>query len=525
MSVQSAILACTILVLAAQNQPTFRASTRLVEVSVVVHDRTGRPVADLTRADFELLEDGQPQSIEIFSMQDERSPAPANRSLRPAARAAVLTGDTTPADVSNWRDGQGTSVTVILIDRINSRDIDQMFVRKQVIAFLEQAGATDRVALYMLESSRIRILHDFTTDTASLLRSLARYHARSNGDPDGAREVGPATGDADLDAFLAESRQAPQARAMRERAQITAAGLETVGQHLSGIQGRKNLIWVTSAFPLVARDELGFVTTSNAEATRVMRMLSDQNVAVYPVDDRGIPAYWVFDPAATTPLVGQATPAAPSTLAATAANGDVMQLIADATGGRTYATNDISRAIRRALDDSRVTYTLGYYPAQAKADQKFHRIHVNVKRAGLDVRHRAGYFAAAAPPSLALMTTARSPLEATGLRVSARVTGDSRQRSAAIRLEPGALVLTKSGDAWEGALDILIAQSNSAGEYTKIFENRLNLRFSDEQREQVIQDGVSLTRSITLQSASHQLHVVLRDVTTGATGSLRIPLR
>jgi hypothetical protein len=172
-----------------------------------------------------------------------------------------------------------------------------------------------------------------------------------------------------------------------------------------------------------------------------------------------------------------------------------------------------------------VTYTLGYYPAQAKADQKFHRIHVNVKRAGLDVRHRAGYFAAAAPPSLALMTTARSPLEATGLRVSARVTGDSRQRSAAIRLEPGALVLTKSGDAWEGALDILIAQSNSAGEYTKIFENRLNLRFSDEQREQVIQDGVSLTRSITLQSASHQLHVVLRDVTTGATGSLRIPLR
>ena len=53
----------------------------------------------------------------------------------------------------------------------------------------------------------------------------------------------------------------------------------------------------------------------------------------------------------------------------------------------------------------------------------------------------------------------------------------------------------------------------------------MNLRFSDEQREQVIQEGVSLTRSITLQSASQQVHVVLRDGTTGATGSLRIPLR
>ena len=145
-----------------------------------------------------------------------------------------------------------------------------------------------------------------------------------------------------------------------------------------------------------------------------------------------------------------------------------MQLIADATGGRTYATNDISRAIRRALEDSRVTYTLAYYPAQPRSDQKFHRIHVNVRRAGLDVRHRAGYYAATAPPALALMTTARSPLDATGLRVSARISGEGRQRSAAIRLEPGALVLTKSGDTWEGALDILIAQSDAGGEYAKI---------------------------------------------------------
>jgi hypothetical protein len=113
--------------------------------------------------------------------------------------------------------------------------------------------------------------------------------------------------------FSRNRARASQARAVRERAQVTAAGLETVGQHLSGIQGRKNLIWVTSAFPLVSRDEFGFPTTANADATRIMRMLSDQNVAVYPVDDRGIPAYWVFDPAATTPLVGQATPAAPST--------------------------------------------------------------------------------------------------------------------------------------------------------------------------------------------------------------------
>lgn len=118
--------------------PMFRASTRLVEVSVVVHDRDGRPVADLTRADFELLEDGQPQSIEIFSVQNESAPSP-DSPLRPATRDTVQTGEVSPGEVSNWRDRQGTSVTVILIDRINSRDVDQALVRKQVVAFLEQA--------------------------------------------------------------------------------------------------------------------------------------------------------------------------------------------------------------------------------------------------------------------------------------------------------------------------------------------------------------------------------------------------
>jgi len=284
--------------------PTFRASTRLVEVSVVVHDRNGKPVADLNAADFALLEDGRPQSIEIFSIQDDR-PAAATATAARVPLDATPPYPPQPVEFSNWRDGQRTSVTVILIDRINSTDVDQAIVREQVVKFLEQAEASDRIALYMLEPSRIRVLHDFTTDTASLLRSLARYHARANGDPGGNRYVGPQTGDPDLDAFLAESRQSSQARAIRERAQITAAGLETVGQHLSGIQGRKNLIWVTSSFPLVSRDELGMVTTFGPDANRAMRMLSDNGVAVYPVDDRGIPAYWVFDPAAPTPLAGQ----------------------------------------------------------------------------------------------------------------------------------------------------------------------------------------------------------------------------
>ena len=58
---------------------TFKVSTELVEVRVVVMDRDGQPIEDLTKEDFELLENGQPQEISFFSISqvEERQDQPA----------------------------------------------------------------------------------------------------------------------------------------------------------------------------------------------------------------------------------------------------------------------------------------------------------------------------------------------------------------------------------------------------------------------------------------------------------------
>jgi VWFA-related protein len=509
---------------AGAQQPTFRAATRLVEVSVVVHDRSGRPVSDLTASDFQVLDEGRPQAIELFSTRDERTPAGVASTISPGTAAPAVPA-AEPGEYTNWRDTRSTSVSVILIDRVNSKDSDQLFVRKQIVKLLDQIQAHGRIALYMLEPSRIRVLHDFTTDPAALVQSLERYHTRSNGDPDGSRDVGPIDGDPDLDAFVAEMRTKAQGRAQVSQAQITAAGLETLGQHLAGIQGRKNLIWVTSAFPAIGVDELGRPRIHINEARRAMKMLSDANIAVYPIDDRGIAAYWVFDPAAPTPLVGQAAPNAPSGFASTAPNNDSMQIVAEATGGRVFTSNDIAGAVRRAIDDSAFTYVLGYYPPDVKWDDTFRRITVNVARPGVNVRYRTGYFATTAAPVLGLSTIARSPLDATALRLSVRLAGDGRARSATMRLPAGAIALTKQGDRWDGAVEILIAQSTPAGKFDTIFENTLHVRFSDEERDQIQREGFTVSRSFDVRPGVHQLHVVLRDATTGAAGSLRIPIQ
>src|SRR5258708_28142830 len=276
-----AICACIVTGVSAQDQrPTFRATTRLVEVSVVVHDRDGRRLAGLTANDLKISEDGKPQTIELFSVVDA---LPSQRTTQNTQNPQNNLGSASSAsnvDFSNWREGRNgrnTGVTAILIDRVNSVDVDQKAARDQLIKFLEQIHQDDTVALYVLESSSIRVLHDFTTDTSALLTSLSRYRARANGDPEGNTVVGADTGDPEIDAFLRESETVLRGTIIRNRADVTVAGMETIARHLSGIQGRKNLVWITSGFPIISKDELGRPTVFSKETGRAMRALSDAN--------------------------------------------------------------------------------------------------------------------------------------------------------------------------------------------------------------------------------------------------------
>jgi VWFA-related protein len=79
-------------------------------------------------------------------------------------------------------------------------------------------------------------------------------------------------------------------------------------------------------------------------------------------------------------------------------NQDTMRAIAELTGGRVYLnTNAIGESIRRAIDDSRVSYVLGYRSSRPDNDNKFRNITVKVSRGGVELRHRKGYLALTAP--------------------------------------------------------------------------------------------------------------------------------
>lgn len=131
-----------------------RSTTRLVQVSVVVHDRKGQPVADLKKEDFSITEKGKPQNLQFFSVESSKA--------LPSGQGEKL-GAGWHSNALAKREGAPNSVTVVLIDALNTKLSDQVYVREQVLKFLGTIQPQDRVAIYTLGTS-LRVLHDFTND-------------------------------------------------------------------------------------------------------------------------------------------------------------------------------------------------------------------------------------------------------------------------------------------------------------------------------------------------------------------------
>lgn len=508
--------------------PSFPVTTRLVQVSVVVH-KDGAPVPGLAAEDFQLFEDGKEQPIESFSVESDRA--------TPGFR------EPPPGVFTNQVEGQAGGVSVILLDRLNTRWEDQGQARDQIVKFLSQIQRGDRVALYLLDSSVVRILHDFTRDTGSLLRALARYRGATSKELAASEEQVPETDDAELNLFLSETQRMVTAMALQRRAESTSLALEAIANHLAGVRGRKNLIWVSSGFPFVFDDPAGRGSPAGlsqrsfaSEVNRATRAVNNADIAIYPVDARGLLGAFVSAPAAQapTPNSGRTMRGLFTTLETTMAPVDTMKTIAENTGGRVfYNTNDIGGAIRRAVDDSRLTYVLGYSPSHGRWDGRFHEIKVKVKRPGTDVRHRRGYLALPLPQQdkarteRGLRDALSSPLEATGIALTATLqrieAQDRREVNVAIQVEPRSVTLAKKGDVWEGSFALVIAQSAAEGKLFKSVDSNVELRLSSELRERMLKQGLVLNKKVALRDDAHRLHVLVRDLPTGAMGSLIIP--
>src|SRR5512139_1666898 len=123
-----------------QRPPVFRAGVNAVRVDVIVTDRDGNPVSDLTAADFEVLEDGKPQTVDLFKLiNSDGNPAPGADPPRAIRSAYDQESEAARDDVRLF---------VIFLDDYHVRRINAMRMRDVLVQFVKtQLGPLDMVAV------------------------------------------------------------------------------------------------------------------------------------------------------------------------------------------------------------------------------------------------------------------------------------------------------------------------------------------------------------------------------------------
>ncbi len=406
--------------------PVFKTTTREVVVDVVVTKGNGDAVPGLSKQDFEVSEDGKPQTVDFFQEHSGNAP-PGTPPEMPVMPAGMRT-NVPPAPLSD-------AVNVLLIDTLNTGLQDQAFVRKSVLEFLGKMQPGTRMAIFAL-GSKLRCIQGFTTDSSALLAALndssnglsgkkSAYLKTSSDQADDAGNVA-ALQAMGASGFAIGALQAAFADTGAQdwgvRASMTFQALMYLGHQLAGIPGRKNLIWFAGSFPIAifpTADQLAHMKQNPALPGYVdhVKMTADlftvSQIAVYPISAEGLMSDHFGDADAVSPVpsatgIGHiGNHAADDVMSPYMASAGgragaiyAMEQLAASTGGKAfYNTNDLGAALKRVVNDGANYYTVGYSPTDAKMDGSFRQIDVKLAHQRFKLAYRHGYNADAGPAS------------------------------------------------------------------------------------------------------------------------------
>jgi VWFA-related protein len=401
----------------APQQPiqTLNLSARRVVVDVTVTNGE-QPVSGLSEDDFRVTEDGVAQKLVSFEAHTTQPQAPAKLPQLP------------PGTFANLSANPGGVLSVVLYDVLNTPLASQAYARAQLLAFLKRPRSSGQVAVFVL-SDKLHLLQGFTDDDNKLIAALnvqkgdsSQYlqspgQAAAPGDQlartDGNQNGADARNDASFQgiAGMLQNMQAIESSYLLDRrVEITADALSEISRFLAALPGRKNLIWLSAAFPQgivpnaevngrnpeTGRNEFDSQRDYTPQIKEAFDLLASSHVAVYPVDARGLETNSMFSAASNQtfePGQHKDSRAVQNFGALRAAEHSTMETIATATGGRAfYNGNGIADAIAEADRQASTYYTLSYIPSTKGREQTLRRIHIETTHPGYQLAYRRGYF-------------------------------------------------------------------------------------------------------------------------------------
>jgi VWFA-related protein len=543
-----------------QSGYVLKVTTRLVTLDLIATDSHGNPVRDLKPEELQIFEEHKAQQkIDHFQYFEKLAePGATGNSASANRKPANILSNELPLDLIK------IPPTVVLMDSLNTETSSQQQGRARMIELLRTLPPETPVAVFVLGSS-LRILQGFTSDERLLRAALDRavtgtdlakdprddHDNTSNFVLDTTADMDTKLGVPSTVGMIQDFEKEDFAMNNDLRAKETLEALGQIGQYLSGIPGRKNLIWVSESFPISIAPDAD--TGNNAfagmrdyseQVKAVANALTDVQVAVYPMDVRGLQAQQSLTASqnVSTPQYRMRGPAIASQL--NHEDNDLQQSqgtmdeLAQDTGGKACKNkNDLAACVMTALKDSSSYYEMSFYPQKVNWDGKYHKILVKTTRPGVKLTYRRGYYA----------------LDASSLAKKQQPEDHLRQAcadqlpSTTIPLTVQSLSPSQTGNTHGGVEYLLLisaaglASAQAGGSYN------LNVRMADCEfadkntifkfNERELTKAVSAEVFRTWQSAgipdhvalmpaadTRRIRLVVLDVSSGLTGAIDIPV-
>lgn len=535
-----------------------RITTNLVQVDAVVTDKDGKVVTDLKAEDFELREEGRVQPITNFSfipLEPAAAAAATTTSPKPTTAAAIKRGAPLPppAMPRRLRPEQVRRTFALAVDDIGlslasvyrTRDALRKFVDEQV-----QPG--DLVAIFRL-SGGSGALQQFTTDKTQLHRIIRdlRWFPRAD---DVASVFSPARRDDTLkrqfgldgvssfeDERSLKLRQQMGATVSDLQHSAVVAALYRLVGYTSKVPGRKSVVFFSDGLSMKSNcprcDPLGIVKALR----RLVDAANRASVVLYTIDARGL---------VNTDMISAEDDVAPdagpgdSTTEIRNARGSGLfdsqaglNYMADATGGLfTHSANDLSRGLRRVLEDQRGYYLLGYRPDEAIFKKTaFRELAVKVNRPGLRVRTRKGFFPVAENTTPArprtldqqLYDVLASPFSAgeIGVRLTSLFGDDPRSGSfvrSLLIIDPQRITFADEPGGWKKVvLDVAaVTFGENGSKIVDEFNRTHTVRLGPDTFRHIQSHGFSYTADVPVKKpGAYHLRIVVRDAASKHVGS------
>jgi len=488
--IKSAIaIACFGAVTAAAQQdrpaPTFRAGTELVQVSVVAVDKQGKPVADLRRDEFQIFDNGAPQEVKLF-LSETSKPSPPE-----------------PLAPNTFTNSSHSGYSVLLFDNLatefayrGSGASGEGWARQKALQMMRTIPAGDKIAIYALWR-KLQIIREFTSDRDSLIRQLTAM---------GGSVDTPDWNHCALDPDLKGAAQDAVARAREigecgrvdalQRTRSMDEELQQVADHLAGIPGRKNLIWLAGQFPV---------------SPAALQKLKNAGVAIYPVD--------VHASMTTVEECDKSD------------GYKALRALAATTGGRAfYCRGDLDVAIREAMEDGRAGYTLGFYQSGDGGGATVHQLGVRVSRAGVTLRYRNSYQAeppraASADPVADLVRALNQPVDSSAIPVKATVTPGGDRLNVQATLDAENLDLSPEQNLWTGKLEVVARFTTADGIVAGgVFHQTVTLNLRQGTYDAALRDGFAYHTELKVPDKAVELKLLFANPASGKIGTVTIPL-